>query len=209
MDKFYWEKYYQSHAAPAKPSLFAKYLVATYIHPGQILIELGCGNGRDASFLGAMGVNVLAVDQTDTEIHELQTANKLPNVGYTAADFTKLASKPDSFDFVYSRFTLHSVARVDQGRTLSWAADALRPGGYLCIEARGERNSLYQKGDPVPGESDAFIYENHYRRFLNLERLDKTINKLGLTTIFSAEERGFAPRGDENDFFIRHISMKN
>lgn len=50
MDKNYWETFYLKQNAELKPSLFPRYVADLLLAPKEI-VELGCGNGRDALFL--------------------------------------------------------------------------------------------------------------------------------------------------------------
>lgn len=208
MDKQYWQEYYKKRKAPVRPSPFAGFVLSQYVTPGDRLVELGCGNGRDARFFGEHGVRVIAYDQASSEIDELSAGNKLENVKYKPGDFTQLDDDSEGFDVVYSRFTLHSIKAVEQVRTLGWAARNLVSGGRLCIEVRGQKNNLYGKGSQVEGEPDAFIYNDHYRRFLDKHELDEQVTTTGLSIVSSHEETGYAPLGDEDNFFIRQISRK-
>lgn len=45
----YWNQYYKNRVCSEEPSPFAQY-VATLVEPGRRMVELGCGNGRDAVF---------------------------------------------------------------------------------------------------------------------------------------------------------------
>ncbi len=208
MDKIYWENYYKKQVAPAEPSRFARFVMGQFVSSGQRLVELGCGNGRDANFFGENGVKVVAFDQATTEIEELNRANLCNNVTFRSGDFTQLENDTKGFDAVYSRFTLHSVDSSGQARALAWAARNLVDGGLLCVEVRGQKNSLFGKGEPVDGQHDAFIFNDHYRRFLNKDELDQQVMGLGFDIVSSEESKGFAPLGDEDDFFIRHVASK-
>lgn len=208
MDKQYWQEYYKKREAPVEPSPFARFVLSQYVAPGDRLVELGCGNGRDARFFGEYGVRVIAYDQASSEIDELSAGNELEDVRYKSGDFTQLDDDGEGFDVVYSRFTLHSIKAVEQARTLGWAARNLQDGGFLCMEVRGQMNDLYGKGSQVEGEPDAFIYNDHYRRFLDRYELDEQVAATGLSIILSREETGYAPFGGEDNFFIRHISTK-
>ncbi|MCA9341607.1 methyltransferase domain-containing protein [Candidatus Saccharibacteria bacterium] len=208
MDKLYWQEYYKKHEAPIEPSHFARFVLERYVSTGDRLVEFGCGNGRDARFFGEHGVSVVAYDQASSEIDELSSRNKLENIKYEPGDFTSLADTDDGVDVVYSRFTLHSVDRQGQSRALAWAARNLVDGGRLCIEVRGKKNDLYGKGIPVDSEPDAFIYNDHYRRFLDKHKLDEEVASNGLTIVSSREETGYAPFDGEDNFFIRQISRK-
>lgn len=208
MDKLYWEKYYQQEMAPEEPSRFALYIADEYVAAGRALLELGCGNGRDARFFGSYGTDVTAIDQASAEIKELSAGNRYDNIRFLTADFTRLEETIETYDIVYSRFTLHSVSLEEQHRTLQWSQRALKIGGYLCIEVRGQENSLFGKGQPVDDQPDAFIYNDHYRRFLEKDALDREVADLGLDIITSTEAQGYAPFGGQDDFFIRQISQK-
>lgn len=207
--KTYWEDFYKSGDAPEEPSLFAEYVLQRYAKVGRKLIELGCGNGRDAHFFAAKGVDVIAVDQCAQEIdHLVSTNGKYPNLHFAAADFTTM---PDSnnggYNLVYSRFTLHSVSAADQTKTLEWSQRNLADGGLLCIETRGQKNELYQKGEPVEGESDAYIHDGHYRRFVDFEQFTEEITDTGLSVIEATEQTGFAHYQDTDYHFIRVIAQ--
>ena len=50
MDKNYWKSIYSKQSEGERPSLFAIYIADNYDLEGKNLIELGCGNGRDAIY---------------------------------------------------------------------------------------------------------------------------------------------------------------
>ena len=209
MDKKYWEAFYQIQNEDLKPSLFAKTVRETYVKPTQSLIELGCGNGRDAVFFANEGVIVTAIDQCENEIEFLKMRYQhLANCIFHSNDFSSLNDFETPFDIVYSRFTLHSVSEAEEQRTLQWAYKNLRAGGRLCIEVRGQKNEIYKFGEKVKGEADAYIYNNHYRRFLNFNELCNLLVSLGFSLDFAIEEKGFAPFAGQNETFIRIIAKK-
>jgi tellurite methyltransferase len=100
------------------------------------------------------------------------------------------------------------VSAEGQQRTLEWSARNLTDLGRLCIETRGKKNEIYQKGEPVPGEPDAFIYESHYRRFVDLDEFVGGIAAAGLTIVDASEQTGYAPYRDTDYHFIRVIAEK-
>jgi 2-polyprenyl-3-methyl-5-hydroxy-6-metoxy-1,4-benzoquinol methylase len=83
-----------------------------------LVMEMGCGNGRDSLYFAQQGFDVAGVDIAPESIKTLQTthtdaAGKTPagKPAFLCADFTSLRKNP--FDkkvaFVYSRFTLHAI----------------------------------------------------------------------------------------------------
>ncbi len=208
MDKNYWETFYSKQNAELKPSLFARFVADNFMHEKKTYVELGCGNGRDAIFFANKGLAVTAIDQCQSEIKFLTNRyQNLPNIQFVCNDFTSLEDN-HKFDLVYSRFTLHSITAAEEAKVLSWAHRNLSAGGFFCIEVRGKKNEIYQKGEPVSGEKDAFIYNEHYRRFLDFDELKKSLSALGFQIEYAKEEKGFAPFNGENETYIRVIAKR-
>lgn len=203
----YWENYYKKQNEPFQESLFATYCVEQYLKPGMSLLELGCGNGRDAVYMSKHGIKVVAIDQCKEEIDFLNGNFRNKNLAFKHDDFSKLKIR-QNFDAIYSRFTLHAVSLQQQNNTLYWGAKHLNPNGYLLIEARGTQNEYYGLGQPVENEPDAFVYEGHYRRFIKPKDTVAQIQGLGLTVISADEQANRAPFNGTNYKFLRIIATK-
>ena len=206
-DEAYWANYYKTGAAPETPSDFANFVMSGHLAEGDQLIELGCGNGRDARFFAGKGVGVLAVDLCAPEIAELARRNVSDNLTFEAGDFTAMPDADEPFDAVYSRFTLHSVDAEGQGRALAWASRNLKPDGHLFIETRGQKNEIFGLGEPVDGEEDAFVYEEHYRRFVDFDKFVAEVAANGFMIKEAEEAQGFAPHQGTDYHFIRVIAQ--
>ena len=209
MDKNYWKEIYAKQSEGEQPSLFAQYIVDNYQIQNKSIIELGCGNGRDAIFFAnANAGKVTAIDQCDNIIELLHHKfQKITNLEFKGMDFTCLDNNI-KYDMVYSRFTLHSISKEQENKVLHWAYINLNNAGKLCIEVRGQKNEIYKMGEPVSNEPDAFILNNHYRRFVNFESLCKALQSIGFNIDFAAEQKGFAPFNGQNETYIRVIASK-
>ncbi len=210
MDKEYWEKYYKHQGAPLESSPFAQFVLDNHLRSEHSLIELGCGNGRDSIFFASHGINVVAIDQCEEEIKILIEKNDLSTLNFISADFTKL-KKLETFDHVYSRFTLHSISEKEEDEVIKWAYKNLKEGGKILIEARGKKNEFYKLGEPVKGETDSYIYEGHYRRFIDIDKLVAKLKSIGFEIVMAEEKSGFAPSNKANQAnqkFIRVIATK-
>ena len=208
MDFNYWEQYYLKQNAELMPSLFAHYVADLLKDTHSDIVELGCGNGRDSVFFAKQGHNVDAIDQCYNEICFLiKQYQDIDNLDFRCDDFTDLVDD-EPYDVVYSRFTLHSVNKEQEKRTLEWAYRNLKKGGLLCIEVRGQKNEIYKVGEPVENDADAFILDNHYRRFLNFNNLCDDLKNLGFSLDFAAEDKDFAPYNGQNETYIRVIARK-
>ena len=208
MDFNYWEQYYLKQNAELMPSLFAHYVADLLGDKKAEIIELGCGNGRDAVFFAKEGHMVDAIDQCYNEICFLMKQYQyLDNLDFRCDDFTDMVDD-QPYDVVYSRFTLHSISKEQQDHTLDWAYRNLKKDGLLCIEVGGQKNEIYKVGEAVVNEKDAYILDDHYRRFLNFDDLCDYLKKLGFTLDFAAEAKDFAPFNGQNETYIRVIARK-
>ena len=209
MDKDYWKDIYSKQSEGEMPSLFAKDIVETLHIEGKTLIELGCGNGRDAIyFANANAAQVVAVDQCENIIDLLKYRyQRVGNLQFKCLDFTSM-DDGQHFDVVYSRFTLHSISKNQEEKVSRWAYRNLNPGGSFCIEVRGQKNEIFGVGQPVEGEPDAFILNDHYRRFIHLDNFCESLKRLGFRIDFAKERKGFAPYNGTNETYIRIIAKK-
>lgn len=198
-DKEYWSNYYKNHFKKEQPSNFAKWILDTYQPKGK-LIELGCGNGRDSLFFAENGLEVTAVDQSAYAITHLNNFN-LDNATFVESDFTWLSLS--GFDYIYSRFTLHSIDKTNASRVYQWAKKALNLHGEMYIEVRSVNDNLYGVGDEV-GKDEWFT--DHYRRFLRIEELREELISVGLSIVYAEESKGFAPYKDNDPPIIRIVA---
>lgn len=208
MDKKYWESVYQKKNIDSEQSLFAKFVGENLSNNHKSLIELGCGNGRDAIYFANKNLNIIAVDQCENEIRFLKELySKVENLEFIYYDFCELGFER-SYDIVYSRFTLHSISEIQESKVLLWAYQVLNDNGMLCIEVRGKKNELYRKGKPVENEKDAFIWNEHYRRFIAFNKFCERLEDIGFSLEYAEEKKGFAPYKHDDETFIRVIAKK-
>ena len=207
MYKEYWEKFYKSKMSLSKPSLFAKFVLKNYIKENNLLIELGCGNGRDSFYFAHYGINIIAIDQCESEIRILNKKNNMLNLKFIYEDFSKF-DIIKSVNHIYSRFSFHSISEKAEDKVIKWAYKKLQKNGNLLVEARGTKNELFKLGDPVPGEINAYIYDGHYRRFIDIEKFCEKLKSIGFIIRLAKEQFGFAPLSNTNYKFIRVIASK-
>lgn len=206
-DKKYWENFYTNQELVRKPSLFAKYCVKNFLHSGYKILELGCGNGRDSIYMAKNGMYVLGLDQCKSEIEFLNNNFSNKNLSFAVKDFSKLDGL-SKYDAIYSRFTLHVISLSQEDNLLSSIAKHLNKKGYFLIEARGTNNEYFSKGIKVANEKNAFIYQGHYRRFLDMKEFCDRLKANNLKIISAAEDYNFAPFKNTNQKFIRIIAVK-
>lgn len=210
-DEEYWNKYYESKNAQSvtlkEPSLFARDMFEGYMERNKDLIELGCGNGRDSIFFARNGLNVIAIDESQVIIKELQDTIALDNCTFICDDFVNAeVIYQIQYDYCYSRFTLHAINEQQETKILSKSYDMLKQEGYLFIEARSIHDGKYGLGQQV--EKNAFIYDEHYRRYIDLDELVSKLRNIGFTIIEQQESDKFAPMSGEHTVCIRVVAQK-
>ena len=200
----YWNKYWAEHSVPFAPSLFAKF-VLQHLPPQAMLCELGCGNGRDAVYFSMNNICVDAYDLACNEIEYLQKKYASTNLQFFVGDFSKLFSVEEKYNAIYSRFTIHSVTEEQEDAVLAWAYTALKKGGCVFFESRSIKDPLLQTGEKLSSNEN---FTDHYRRYMDAEKFQKKLLKLGFDIVYREESDLFAPYGDEKPMIVRIIAKK-
>ena len=195
-DNDYWNSFYKANGVIHSPSFFAKHVESTYFETEKSLLELGCGNGRDAIYFAEHGKKVSALDLSTQTIQDLTSLN-VKNARFFNQDFSQLTAFKD-FDYVYSRFTLHSIDDETESMVFQQLPQVLKKGGLLLIEARSLKD---EKLDKVFGTT-------HFRRYLNYTETVKKIERLNFKIIENVESQGLSPYQDEDPYLLRIVAQK-
>jgi len=175
-----WITFYDNKKAPLEPSTFAKFIMAREI-PGNTLVELGSGNGRDARLLArrykTLGVDPAALPERD----DWATFAKLP--------WQEAEGAITKADIVYSRFFLHSIPPDEVAEIIR-----LTPR-YFVAEARHV------------GDSPA-VYPEHERHYVDGQWLLDVLADNGFVVHFYEMGRGLAPYKNEDPLLMRVIAKR-
>ena len=209
-EKQFWSEFYSSRSVTEEASSFAQ-LITSYIKDKEYntILDVGCGNGRDSRYFAKEGLKVLGIDQA---ISAVDNNNKIATNGdeYRCGDFTSsdFLLTLGNFDILYSRFTLHSVAKNDASSFLKCGYDITNDKGLLCIEVRSVKSDMFGKGLPDPnGDKDAWI-NGHYRRFVRKDELEIELKELGYEILYIDEKIGWSKYKDDDPVLIRIIARK-
>lgn len=207
----FWHRYYRDHPDPGPPSPFALFCAERCLKPGHEVLELGCGNGRDAVYLSSLGMHVTALDLCRSEIRYLRrrhgrnaAAGQNGRLIFLHRDFSRFRS-PGAFDGVYSRFTLRSISEPQERQSIASAYVNLRPGGMLLIEARSRRDQLFARSQRL---SDSEGMTDHYRRFIDPEELHGRLMQAGFAIEYFIESTGLAVHKDEDPWVVRVVARR-
>ena len=154
-------------------------------------MDLGCGNGRDALYFASLGLSVIAIDLSDTAIQTLRERGG-DNPRFLCGDFINAPiHRPASYDYAYSRFTIHAINQQQERMLLLAMHRAIKPGGKFFIEVRGVHDPLYGKGT-APGEKRVLLQQSlpTLHRHGGADRLSAGG---GVPREYAQERTGFAP----------------
>ena len=209
-DKKYWTEYYAKNSKPTNASTFAEFILPK-LDENKNLIELGCGNGRDSIYFVQNKLNVVAVDQVQCEIDYLNENHKEENITFVCDDFKNLDNtkheiiNETDFDYIYSRFTFHSINEKKENRTLDWIENSLSKGGCFLLEARSINDPMFKQGNAL-SENENFT--NHYRRYMDLDDIVDKLESRNFEIIYKIEDNNLAVYKDDNPYVIRIIAKK-
>lgn len=110
------------------------------------LLEIGCGSGRDTSFMTKKGFDVIAIDGSKNMIDEAkkihpELSNKLFHK--TLPNNLEFDTK---FDGIYSIATLMHLSKGDLEKTILKIYDLLNPTGKFFMSVSLFRNDINENG---------------------------------------------------------------
>tara|TARA_R100001530_G_scaffold129823_2_gene100372 strand:- start:570 stop:1205 length:636 start_codon:yes stop_codon:yes gene_type:complete len=197
-DSEYWNSYYRESKAPTLPSQFAVH-VADTLEAKKVILDLGCGNGRDSSYFCREGHTVLSLDTSHEALLEV-TKNSNSKAFPILADAATVTPTKPFADVVYSRFSLHSMDKDSYLSCIKNVETMLVEGGSFWIEVRSTEDELYEQGDFV----EECVYKtDHSRRFSTLKGIVNDLENLSFDILFAKEQRGWAMYEDQDPKVIR------
>ena len=211
----HWSNHYaRTTPLPTRTaSPFFDYLLSLPDLP-RIVVDLGCGDGRDTCAAAASGLTVIALDVSPVGIECMEQLARdrglgdrvhplLVDIGDGEAlrsaltPYTQPAGRPP-VAFV-GRFLLHAVAESTQQSLLRVISELAGPGDVVALEFRTTAD------EGLPKE-----HGRHYRRFLDAADLIATLrDDLGLQILHEEEGRGLSPYGDEDPVLCRVVARRN
>jgi SAM-dependent methyltransferase len=201
----YWDEYYASRTTGGRrlPSQFATFVAGELGRPHRI-IELGCGDGRDALFFATYGHDVVGVDGSSAAIEACRTLAE--TLGVPAAFVHARIDEPGLAErvrgaaprLVYARFFLHAITEAEEEALLDLASDLTDPGDLLAVEYRTIRDLRGPK-----------VTASHYRRYILPAAFEARALGRGFDVIYAVEGFGFAKYKEDDAYVARTIFRRH
>ncbi len=146
-----WEGFFRKdpRTIDAPPANFAEHAASFFRRKGaRIVLDLGCGAGRDTMALAGNRFDVIGADLARSGLRIAKDRTSTKHIkGLVQADSRKLPFRDSSFEGIYCFGLLHEFtgrgAAVSVARTMSEARRVLKPGGLLALAVLA--------GDPKTG----------------------------------------------------------
>ncbi|MDD1743192.1 MAG: class I SAM-dependent methyltransferase [Methanomassiliicoccales archaeon] len=178
--RLHWDETYKMEDFfGSKPSQFAEKSLEQFKLEGvEVLLELGCGQGRDTWLFARNGISVYAIDYSDAGICQMREKAKEKAldqfITLKVRDVRRGIPLPDnSIDAIYSHMFFSMEFREDEMYTIfQECLRVLRPGGVNIYSVRSENDPHYGKFDHL-GED---MYQNPMGfvvHFFTVDKIDR------------------------------------
>lgn len=156
-----WSPVDYANNAAFVPALGATALAMLKAQPGELILDLGCGDGVLTAKIAEAGARVIGLDASPEMVEAARTRGVDAFVADAQAlDLSGQAHRFGQFDAAFSNAALHWM--LDPDGVASGLFSVLKPGGRFVGEMGGEgnivtlrsgiREELVERGYPVPSE---------------------------------------------------------
>lgn len=209
-EEVYWANFYSRNEYPSPSTFFEA--VSTRADLPDIVVDIGCGDGRDSFAFAEAGRRVTGVDRSHVAVrHASERAAKLglDRVEFVTCDVSDAAAvravltgareaSGGSPMLYYLRFFLHSIPLEVQNTLLGVIEECARSGDVFVAEFRTDKDAAKRK-----------VHHKHYRRFQNGPEFGAQLQeRYGFDLLEESEGTGLAPYKDEDPELYRVIARR-
>ncbi|WP_426441240.1 class I SAM-dependent methyltransferase [Bradyrhizobium genosp. P] len=158
---FWWDSGYAdddvSCMGGPSPEIFE---ITLALRANSVIVELGCGEGRNALYLAEFGHQVIASDISEAAISKLNRLAGALDVKITSGVAPVEEFQPPAYlDVFIAQCVLHFTERAVWKPLVTVLMDRTRPGGFHCFT-----NTLDRADHPIPKESLACGHKKSFSR---------------------------------------------
>ena len=199
----YWNFFYKNKSINNKlnfPSQFSIFTLSKDVEKN-ILIELGCGNGRDACYMANYYNKIIAIDSSKIAIKDnIKKFKNIKNLVFLRENLTRkitLEIPNKEKKTVYARFFFHTLKNKEILATVNKLSSLLNKNEKVFLEYRTHLDKKTKK-----------IFKKHFRNYIDPKKMVKIFKKENFINIYSNSSYGYALFGNEDPYIARQIFIK-
>lgn len=205
----HWSSFYTDADIPDYPSQFAVF-ACDYLSHDHLVMEIGCGSGRDSLFFARHGFDVVAFDASEDAIARCRASVAAHRIANAAFHHAALA--PEAGDeslapiaaaarsrrhgplLLYARFFLHAITTGEEDAFLRLAKLTLAQDDICAVEFRTVSDRFLAKETPP-----------HYRRYIDPEAFAEKLRGQGFDIRYFVQGLGYANYKADNAHVARFV----
>ncbi|MFJ5790445.1 class I SAM-dependent methyltransferase [Lysinibacillus sp. NPDC093197] len=214
INKQYWEGFYKDRVDLTESSTFSEYILKKKEQniENTILVDLGCGTGKDTFYFAKNGFEVIGIDGSEEVIKinnnimnkHFNTSNNIYfacvdlsnviEVKKLMAKFNEISISQEKRILFYTRFFLHAITEETENLILESILENIQIPCEIVAEFRTKEDEDLDK-----------VFDDHYRRYIDTDLQITKLIKLGFSIEEFSKGRGFSIYKNENPYLARII----
>lgn len=208
----HWEEFY-AHNRNLQESTFCK-KIREIIDEDSVVVDVGCGSGRDSFSFAQAGFDVFAIDRSREAIqanHQLAEEERLKGklefkridlsdadaLSHYFNDIGNYAKQQNKAIVFYLRFLLHAIDQETERVLLEAITKKAASGTKFVAEFRTTED-----------EEKSKVYDDHYRRFINTDDFLADLQARGFVIHEFYKGTGLSIYKEEDPFLARVVAEK-
>lgn len=159
------------------PTPLAEELVKRQIiHPGDDVVDVGCGFGRNSNYLAEQGARVTGININDKELAHAQkrAAQMGVEVNYQHGDVIDIPLPDSCCDVALDLGCTHMLSKSGQKQAVAQFARIIRPGGRLVYFGFSENHPGFRRAPESPMYRSREEVEEMYGDSFDIEAVRET-----------------------------------
>ena len=199
----YWKNFYRKKKLSTAinfPSQFSMFTLSNDIKKN-LLIEFGCGNGRDAHYMSKYYKKVIGFDSSGFVIKKnISSFKGIKNLKFVNRDIIKKSDLNFLKKYkktIYARFFIHTLKNDEINIFIKTLSFLLKKNEKIFLEYRTHLDKKTKK-----------TFKKHYRNYLDPKSIINLFKKEKFENVYSNSSYGYALFGNEDPHIARQIFVK-
>jgi tellurite methyltransferase len=169
------------------------------------MLDIGCGNGKDAVYFAKKGIKVTATDFSESGINLLKkdiNTNKIKNIKPILTDIRKQNFKKNSYNVVYAHLSLHCFDDKETTKIFNEIYRIMKKNGLFFVKCKSTDDARFGVGIKI-GEN-IWVKGTHIRHFFDKNYMKAKLAKFKILKIRKTSSKYHSYKSS----FIEAVAMK-